>query len=133
MTDRATWPTRRTYSWTSRTAALDPCCSFDATLASAPGQPKLAALQLLDLVAQRCRLLEFEVRRRGLHLRLQPGHVGVELRLRLELARLVGRGRHRDVVALVDAGHHLVDALHDRGRGDPVLLVIGLLDRTPAV
>src|SRR3954470_1035142 len=98
---------RRTYSWTSRTAALAPCCSFDATLPAAPDEPQLAAFQLLHLVAQRRSLLELEVGGVRLHLRLQARDVGVELPLGLDLSGFVRRRRHRHVVALVHAAHLL--------------------------
>src|SRR5258708_29218370 len=132
-TARPTLATRRTYSWTSRTASFAQVSSLSAKLAPTPGQPQLAALQLPDAVPDCRGLLELEVRRRRLHLLLQPGDVRVELRLRLELPGLVRRGRHRHVVPLVDAGHHLVDALDDRRRRDAVLRVVRLLDRPAAV
>src|SRR5258708_23785242 len=113
---RPTLAMRRTSSWTSSTASFAQVSSFNAKLAAAPGQPQLAALQLLDAIADRGGLLELEVGRRRLHLLLQPRDVGVELRLRLELPGFVPPCRDRDVVALVDAVHHRVDALDDRRR-----------------
>src|SRR6266511_4783183 len=124
MIARATWASRRTYSWTSRTADFDHSWIFAATLAPAPGQTQLAAFQLLDAVAQRGRLLELEVVRGALHLHLQAGDVGVKLSLRLEHPRLVRRGPDGHVITLVDAAHHLVDALHDRRRRDAVFGVV---------
>src|SRR5262245_56062140 len=112
---RATLPIRRTYSWTSRTASLSHV-SRPPTLASAPGQPEIPAIQLLDAVADARRLLEFEIGRGRLHLLLQSGDVRFELAVRAELSRLVGGRADRHVIALVHAGQHLVDALHDRCR-----------------
>src|SRR5215211_7277134 len=116
-----TLPIIRTYSWTSRTAALNQCSS-PATLEPRPCEKaEIAGLELLDAVAQFRGLFELEIRRPGLHLGLQGRHVGFELSLCAE--RLPFR-RNGHVVALINTRHHLVDALHDRRRCDPVLQVV---------
>ena len=63
---------------------LRPALTSSATSAPAPGQPELAGAQLLDAIAQRGGLLELEVGRGGLHLRLQLRDVRFELAVRAE-------------------------------------------------
>src|SRR4030095_5136307 len=117
-----TLPSIRTYSCTSRSAALTQVSKRLATSASAPRQPQLPRAQLFDAVANLGGLLEFEVARRGFHLRLEGRDVRLELTVGPELLRLRG---HRDVVAFIDARQHFVDALYDRRRGDAGVLVVG--------
>src|SRR5262245_23251896 len=115
-----------TYSWTSRSADLSHSVKRDATSALAPDQTKIAAAQLLDPIAEFCRLLELEIRRRRLHLGPQICHVRVELGLGAEAVALVGGDGY--IVSFIDAAHDLVDALDDRGRRNSVLGVVGLLN-----
>src|SRR6185312_788223 len=117
-----------TYSWTSRRAALVHSCSFDFTSATAPDQPQIAVLQLLDAIAQRGGLLELQIRRGRLHLRAQSRDVRLQLAVCLEQSRVVRGLADGDVVALVHARHHIVDALDDGRRGDAVFAVVLLLD-----
>src|SRR5215470_5352456 len=127
---------RRTYSWTSSAASLPQRSMNDTTRRSGPprrGQRQLRIAQTLDLIAQRRRLFEVEVGRSRLHLLLKRLQVRVELLLIVEALGAVDRRGRGDVVALVDTRHHFVDGLDDRLRRDAVLVVVGLLNRAPAL
>src|SRR5688572_17756085 len=89
-------PSNWTYSWTSRTAALSQRSVALSTRSPAgPGarESELARSQRLEPVADRCGLLEVQVRGRRLHLTLEPRDLGIELRLGAE--RLTRVARHR--------------------------------------
>src|SRR4029453_7981282 len=101
----------RTYSWTSRRADFSHSTERPATLALAPDQAQISAAQLFDAIAEQCCLLELQVGRRRFHLRSQVRDMSLELTMGAERVLLVPRDR--DVVPLVDAAHHLVDAFHD--------------------
>src|SRR6266516_3402706 len=128
--------TRNTYSWTSSTAFFNRPSKNGSTRWSGPPrrprQSQLGVAQAFDLVADRRRLLEIEIRGGRLHLVLQRRHVGIELGLRTEPVGLVADDGRRHVIALVDARHHLVDLLHDGLRRDAMLLVVRLLQRPPS-
>src|SRR3954464_4386054 len=113
--------TRKTYSCTSSAACFIQPSSSVSTMVTAsrrrranrsrpprgPRQPELGVAQAFDLIAQRRRLFEIELRRGGAHLLLQPGQIRIELLLVVEALRAVQRRRRRHVVALVDARHDL--------------------------
>src|SRR5262245_8303699 len=97
-----------------------------STSAPGPGESQFPAAQVLDAVAQFGRLLELEVCRRGLHLRLELCQVRFELRVGAEAIPFVSSYCH--VVPLVHAREHFVDVLDDGGGSDAVLAVVGLLN-----
>src|SRR6478735_5014166 len=92
------------------------------------------APQVADLVAQLGRVLEAQLLRGGEHLLLELAHRLLDLRrchvgLRLAAPPALGRDlgvRHQEL-------RDVRDALDDRLRGDPVLLVVGDLDRAAAI
>src|SRR5687767_15265907 len=98
----------RTYSCTSRSAALIHS-TIRNTLIPAPRHAELARLQLLDPVPQLRGLLELQVGGRRLHLQLQLRDVRLELRVGAEPSGELRRDRH--VIPLVNARHHIVNAL----------------------
>src|SRR3954469_20071433 len=101
------------YSCASRAALFSQRSIRDNTRASGPPrrprQPELGIAEAFDVVAKRSGFLEIEIRGGGAHVVLQFGDVGVELLLIVEALGAVGGRRRRDVVAFVDAGHHVVD------------------------
>src|ERR1035437_1504711 len=125
----------RTYSWTSRTAFLSLSWMNASTRWSAPlrraRQPQLGVAQAFDVVTERRGLFEIQIGRGRLHLALQRRDIGIELRLRAELFGWVVRDGGRHVIALVDARHDVVDRFDDGLGRDPVLRVVGLLQRPP--
>ena len=91
------------------------------------------AAQLLDLVAELGRVLEPQLLGRGEHLLLERDHELLELAAiealdLLAAARALGHVRRVEREELGDVG----DALRDRLRRDPVLLVVGELLLAPA-
>ncbi len=91
-------------------------------------------LQPFDFVAQARRLLEFEIACRLLHALFQVGDGRLEImadRRAAEPRREAGVDG--DVVGLVDGVEDVLDAPADRGRGDAVRLVVGLLLGAPAI
>src|SRR5580765_7847672 len=121
--------TIRTYSCTSSAALLIQFSMILSTRRSRPPrgvrQAQFGVAQPFDVVAERRGLLEVEIGGGRLNLRLQLLQMRVELLLVVESFGAVDRGRGRQVVAFVDARHHLVDRADDRLRRDVVLYVVG--------
>src|SRR5258708_8459294 len=93
---------------------------------------ELSLFETADLVAQPCRLLEFEIGGGGTHALLEIGdhrlEVGTLIVYRLALAET-----DRHVVVLVDAIENVGDAAPDALRRDAVRGVVGLLLLAPAI
>src|SRR5262245_34887785 len=108
---------RRTYSCTSSAAFLNRSSMNDSTRGSGPPcrprQDQVGIAQAFDVVPDGGRFLEVEVRCRLAHFLLTSCDVRVELRLRPEMFRELADERRRRVIALVHAGDHVVDLLHD--------------------
>src|SRR6516162_3670637 len=117
----------RTYSCTSSAELLIHFSMNISTRRSRPPrgvrQSQLRIAQPFDVVAKRGGLFEIEVRRGRLHLRLQFLEMRVELLLVVEALGAIDRRRRREVVALVNARHHIVDRADDRLWRDVVLRV----------
>src|ERR1700674_1863200 len=97
----------RMYSCTSSAAFLSGFSMRGSTRASGPPQTQVRGPQAFDLVAERRRLLEIQIRGRRPHIGLQAREVGIELGLGAESFRSLRGHGGRHVIALVHARHDL--------------------------
>src|SRR5579872_4051719 len=115
-------PTSLTYSWVSSAACFNQFSIYTRRSGPPyrPRQAQFGIAEAFDVVAERRGLFEIEVRGGRPHLLLESGQIGVELLLIVEALRPVQRRRRRQIVALVDTGHHIVDRADDGLRRDVV-------------